>query len=458
MFDAQTVEVGLLAGETDSYDPLFDDEFDELVYQLTQEAFGQDSPITDRHQLPASFDLIPPGPLLSMALAQIDRSKLNGHELVRTMVAQERQVSHHQAGSMADAVEISYSAPGNAESPPEQIEEAAEFASDEIRAALTLTRRAAESRLSDASELVERLPRIWEMLDRGLIDWQRARVIINGTEHLPESEARAIVDQIAGRAPKLTTGQLQAWIRKLCIQTDPEESEKRYEYAVEERRLWIEPTVDGTGNVHLLDIPIATASAIGRMVNGHMISLKNDGDSRRHDQLRADILCDLILGKDLTGFDNRGLVDIRVDLTTLAGLDDKAGEIPGMGPVIADVARKVAFAQQKAEWRVTVTDNNGELILAETTRRRPTAAQIRQIHALHPTCVFPGCRMPAEDCDLDHNIPWAQGGPTTKTNINPKCRHDHILKDHGWTHRYHNGRHIWTSPLGHTYITNGQSP
>lgn len=286
MFDAQTVEVGLLAGETDSYDPLFDDEFDELVYQLTQEAFGQDSPITDRHQLPASFDLIPPGPLLSMALAQIDRSKLNGHELVRTMVAQERQVSHHQAGSMADAVEISYSAPGNAESPPEQIEEAAEFASDEIRAALTLTRRAAESRLSDASELVERLPRIWEMLDRGLIDWQRARVIINGTEHLPESEARAIVDQIAGRAPKLTTGQLQAWIRKLCIQTDPEESEKRYEYAVEERRLWIEPTVDGTGNVHLLDIPIATASAIGRMVNGHMISLKNDGDSRRHDQLR----------------------------------------------------------------------------------------------------------------------------------------------------------------------------
>ncbi len=458
MFDAQTVEVGLLAGETDSYDPLFDDEFDELVYQLTQEAFGQDSPITDRHQLPASFDLIPPGPLLSMALAQIDRSKLNGHELVRTMVAQERQVSHHQAGSMADAVEISYSAPGNAESPPEQIEEAAEFASDEIRAALTLTRRAAESRLSDASELVERLPRIWEMLDRGLIDWQRARVIINGAEHLPESEARAIVDQIAGRAPKLTTGQLQAWIRKLCIQTDPEESEKRYEYAVEERRLWIEPTVDGTGNVHLLDIPIATASAIGRMVNGHMISLKNDGDSRRHDQLRADILCDLILGKDLTGFDNRGLVDIRVDLTTLAGLDDKAGEIPGMGPVIADVARKVAFAQQKAEWRVTVTDNNGELILAETTRRRPTAAQIRQIHALHPTCVFPGCRMPAEDCDLDHNIPWAQGGPTTKTNINPKCRHDHILKDHGWTHRYHNGRHIWTSPLGHTYITNGQSP
>jgi len=457
MFDAQVSGVGLLAGETDSYDPLFDDGFDDLVYQLTQEAFGQDSPVTDRHQLPARFDLIPPGPLLSMALAQIDRSKLNGHELVRTMVAQERQVSHHQAGSMVDAVEISHSAPGNAESPAERIEEAAEFASDEIRAALTLTRRAAESRLSDASELVERLPRIWEMLDRGLIDWPRARVIINGVEHLPESEAQAIVDQIAGRAPKLTTGQLRAWIRKLCIQTDPEESEKRYEYAVEERRLWIEPTVDGTGNLHLLGISIEHATAIGRRVNGHMISLNKDGDNRTHDQIRADISVDMLLGSDPT-LGGRGMVDIRVDLTTLAGLDEKAAEIPGMGPVVADVARKVAFAQQKAEWRVTVTDNNGGLILAETTRRRPTATQIRQIHAAHPTCVFPGCRIPAKDCDLDHNIPWAQGGPTTKTNINPKCRHDHILKDHGWTHRYNNRRHIWTSPMGHTYITNGQSP
>jgi hypothetical protein len=457
MFDTQTVGVGLLAGETDSYDPLLDDGFDELVYQLTQEAFGQDSPVTDRHQLPAGFDLIPPGPLLSMALAQIDRSKLNGHELVRTMVAQERQVSHHQAGSMAYAVEISHSAPGNAESPAERIEEAAEYASDEIRAALTLTRRAAESRLSDASELVERLARIWEMLDRGLIDWPRARVIINGTEHLLESEARAIVVQIAGRAPKLTTGQLRAWIRKLCIQTDPEESKKRYEYAVEERRLWIEPTVDGTGNVHLLGISIEHATAIGRRVNGHMISLKKDGDNRTHDQIRADISVDMLLGSD-PALGGRGMVDIRVDLTTLAGLDDNAAEIPGMGPVIADVARKVADSQKKAEWRVTVTDDNGHVIDIVTTARRPTIALSRYIEATQPTCSFVGCRMPAVDCDFDHLLPWKDGGETSSRNGGPKCRHDHILKDHGWLHRYENGLDIWTSPLGHTYITTRQPP
>jgi hypothetical protein len=333
-----------------------------------------------------------------------------------------------------------------------------EFASDEIRAALTLTRNAANKRMSLSSDLCQRLPRVYRLLDQGLIDLAKVRVIVHGTGHLDETSAREVAEAVIPKAPRLTTGQLSALIRKLCVTTDPADAKKRYETAVGERMVWIEATVDGTADIHLLDIPIATASAIGRKVNGHMISLRNDGDPRRHDQLRADILCDLILGNDLAGLNSRGLVDIRVDLTTLAGLDDKAGEIPGMGPVIADVARKVAFSQQKAEWRVTVTGDNGEIILAETTRRRPTAAQTRLIHAQHPTCVFPGCRIPAEDCDLDHNIPWAQGGPTTTTNVNPKCRHDHILKDHGWTHRYQNGRHIWTSPLGHTYITNGQSP
>ncbi len=457
MFDAQTVDVGLLAGETDSYDPLFDDEFDELVYQLTQETLAAEWNTPTRQVLPGDLDKISPGPFLAAVVSWAERSDLNGFDLVEVMKARERLVSHFQAGAMADTVEISYSAPSDSDSPPERIEEAFEFASDEIRAALTLTRNAADKRVSLSSDLCERLPRVFELLEQGLIDLSRARIIVTGTEHLSETAARSVAEAVIPKAPGLTTGQLSALLRRLCVDTEPDDAKKRYETAVDERRIWVEPTVDGTGNIHLLDIPIATAAAIGRRVNGYMISLKKDGDNRTHDQLRADIAADMLLGSDPT-LGGRGMVDIRVDLTTLAGLDDRAGEIGGMGPVIADVARKVAFAQQKAEWRVTVTNNNGELILAETTRRRPTAIQIREIHAQHQTCVFPGCRIPAADCDLDHNTPWAQGGPTTTTNINPKCRHDHILKDHGWTHHYKNGQHMWTSPLGHTYITNGQSP
>ena len=50
------------------------------------------------------------------------------------------------------------------------------------------------------------------------------------------------------------------------------------------------------------------------------------------------------------------------------------------------------------------------------------------------TCVFPWCTRPAEGCDLDHVIPYSEGGPTASDNIGPLCRRHHRLKTHhgGW--------------------------
>jgi hypothetical protein len=255
----------------------------------------------------------------------------------------------------------------------------------------------------------------------------------------------------------MTTGQIAALIRRLSVESDPERAKRRNELALEERRLWIEATVDGTANVHLLDIDIAAARAIGKRVNAHMISLRRDGESRSHDNLRADIATDLFLGSDPTN-GGRGLLDMRVSMKTLAGLDDRAADIPGMGPVIADVARKFADQHPKAEWQATITDDHGNIAGIVTTTRRPTKTVSRMVNATQPTCSFPGCRVPAEDCDFDHLLPVSQGGKTSTTNGGPKCRHDHVLKDNGWAHRRHDGRDTWTSPLGHTYVTQGQSP
>ena len=57
-------------------------------------------------------------------------------------------------------------------------------AAAEIRAALRLTRRAADAELSLALDLRHRLPRVWRLLAAGDIDWRRARVITYGTAHL----------------------------------------------------------------------------------------------------------------------------------------------------------------------------------------------------------------------------------------------------------------------------------
>lgn len=451
MFDAEAASVELPAGEADSASAWCDDGFDDLVYLVTVDELNSGWVDEGRHVLP-DIESIAPGPFLAAVLESVDRSRLNGFDLVRLLRARERLVAHCQAGSAADTHEMAYAAPGAEASDVERLQEGFEYAADELRPALVITRGAAEGRLNVAFDLRERLPRVWEMLSRGVIDLARARVICNGTAHLDDQEARRVVDEIAERAPRLTTGQLAAWIRRLCVESDPEKAKQRYEHARDARKVWVEQTESGTGNVHLLDIDIADAKAIGRRINAHMISLRRDGDTRSHDALRADILTDLILGSDPTN-GGRGLVDMRVSMTTLAGLDEQAGEIPGLGPVIADIARRFADQHPRAEWRATITDDYGNIAGVVTTSRRPTKAISRWTEATQPTCSFPGCRMPASDCDWDHLLPRSQGGETSTQNGGPKCRHDHILKDHGWKHQRIRGQDIWIGPLGHTYTT-----
>jgi hypothetical protein len=189
--------------------------------------------------------------------------------------------------------------------------------------------------------------------------------------------------------------------------------------------------------------------------------LKTADETRTLDQIRADVFLDLLDGKHHARDRRRGTVDIQVDLTTLARLSEDPGELAGYGPVIADIARQVAENQPGAEWRWTLTHPDTGLVIDNgTTRRRPTTAQRRHVEARHRTCVFPGCRMPAINCDLDHRQPWAHGGPTNTGNLAPLCRHHHNIRHHGlWTHQaLPNGDHLWTSRLGHTYTTSGLPP
>jgi hypothetical protein len=303
---------------------------------------------------------------------------------------------------------------------------------------------------------------VWEALVAGRIDVRRARVLAHGTCHLPEDTARAVVEEIIDRAPGLATGQLAARLRRLCMEADPDEATRHYDQAVEERRVVAEPTETGTANLFGLDLPPDRVAQATARINHMARSLRGDGEARTMDQLRADILLDLLCGTDVAqSGGGRGMVDLHIDLTTLAELTNHPGELAGMGPVIADVARQIARRQFDAEWRYTVTDpQSGQPIHTGTTRRRPTRGQQRTVEARDRTCVFPGCRMPARDADLDHRQPFTQGGPTEVDNLVPLCRHDHRIRHQaGWAHQpLPNGDHQWTTHLGHTYTTSGTPP
>lgn len=399
---------------------------------------------------------VEPGLELAGWLMAYSDVRLSEYDRIVVLRAHQRMASHYAAQVLRDMAEVS--AAFVAEDGV-NMQSADEYAAAEIRAALRLTRRSADAELSFALDLQRRLPRVFEALDSGNIDVRRARVFDRYTIDLPIATARTIVDAVLPNAPNLTTGQLAARLDRLRMEIEPDEAQERYEHAVNDRRVVMEPTPAGTANLYAFDLPPDRASALMRRLNRAARSLRNNGDQRSMDQLRADVFLDLCTGGTADS-PSEGTVDISVHLETLLGLNDNPGEIAGYGPIIADITRKVAERQVDGTWRFTVTDpDTGRPLSTGTTRRRPTAAQYQEVVARNQTCIFPGCRMPARDCDLDHRIPWAEGGTTRSDDLGPLCRHDHRIRHSaGWSyHILTNGEIEWRSRLGHFYRTGGTS-
>jgi len=440
--------------ETNCLQPieLFPGESDDDLYALTCAALDEE---TSGHQdsLPHNLDDVPPGPFLSAILSSIDLSRLGGHDVVLVMKAHQRQIAHHQAGVYEAMSETAHCIDPDTTRRSDVVNE---FAPEEIGAALTLTRRMANQELSVALDAVGGLPAVHQALVSGRIDARKATILTDQTAHLEEATRRQIIDTILEEAPNLTTGQLGARLRRLTTEADPEDAKSRFEVSLSERKMVAEPNLEGTAALIISQCSPDDVLSARDHINLLARRLKTSDELRTIDQLRADVAIGLLTGRLKGKGVQRGSVTISVDLKTLAELSNSPGGLGGYGSVHAEIARKVAKEQIAGKWTAMVTDpETGEPLHVVALRRRPTAAQARKIRALHPTCVHPGCRMPAENCDLDHRIDHARGGPTTVRNHAPLCRRHHITKHKGrWRYRRIGRTGVeWITPLGHRYRT-----
>jgi len=427
---------------------------------LNTNGFCPTDGIRYEHMFDQEFDTIPanvgdlqPGPELGGVLACVEVDRVSPYDRVIVLQAHYRQVGYHNAESYRAMTAI-VEAMGI-----EDYRSVAESGAAEISAALHLTRRATDRELAFALDLQQRLPRVWSVLAEGLIDVWRAKVLADRTVHLSEPAARWVVGRVIDRAPTLTSGELRARVDRLAMEADPGAAKERYEAAVGDRGVVAEATSDGTGNLLGLDLPPHSVAAASRHINRLARELSTAAEGRTMDQLRADIFVDLLRGKITTG--DAGVVHLSADLDTLSALAEHPGELNGYGPVVSDIARLVAEELDDAEWRYLVTDTaTGRPLAAGVTNRRPTVGQRRHIETRRPACVFPGCRMPSVDCDIDHSVAWIDGGPTTNCNLAPLCRHHHRIKhDAGWSYcAIGDTDYLWTTRLGHLYTTSGLPP
>ncbi|PKI92187.1 HNH endonuclease [Actinomycetales bacterium SN12] len=178
---------------------------------------------------------------------------------------------------------------------------------------------------------------------------------------------------------------------------------------------------------------------------------------RTFDQLRADLLADLLLtsapsdahGTALAGI--RARIQVTVAATTLHGDDDRPAELDGHGPLHPDIARSLAGGS--TGWTRLFLTSTG--MITETDTYTPTEPMRRFLRARDQHCRFPGCRMPVHRSELDHNLDWALGGPTSVGNLAHLCKTHHALKHPDvpdaarWKARQQPDQSLrWVSPTG----------
>lgn len=90
-------------------------------------------------------------------------------------------------------------------------------------------------------------------------------------------------------------------------------------------------------------------------------------------------------------------------------------------------------AKQQAFWKERVTSfrDMDKAEFAFTDAYAPTPEIRLFVKGKFTTCSVPGCCVDVKNCQLDHIIPWKDGGPTTVWNLHPLCVFHHIQKTEG---------------------------
>ena len=460
------------------------------------------------------FDSMDPGAALAwLAAGAFDAglNRLSDDELVGVLLAA-RRLSSWQAALECTAVtelDARRKAAGSSR--------ASEHVSEELAAALVLTGRSADALLGLSREL-DRLYMVLASLRAGRIDRARAVVFADELALLPRIEACAIAAALIRPAEKMTTSQLRAAIRALILAACPgskeERDRKRAERARSQARVEIWPEPSGNAALAGRELPVSDAIAADQRLTAIARKLMEAGVPGTLDQLRVAAYSALLIGRDLdtllpdeAGQNDppparwrpapgelatlSGTVNLTMPLASWLDSSDAPGEAAGYGPLGADDCRDLAndlAAGTKATWCLTLTGPDGRAVAHGCARASPkpgsvrtwlavvkpsriecgTCTHERQTRAYRPpemlrhlvcirqrTCSFPGCRRPAERCDLDHTTPFDQGGRTCQCNLSPLCRRHHQTKQApGWhLTQPEPGTLIWTAPHGRTYQT-----
>jgi hypothetical protein len=433
----------------------------------------------------------------------VDARTLHRGQLAEVMAAHQRMRSYQLAGLLVAVWEWAC-APVADGGTVVRAEQPHPFAAKELAPLLNWTGYRCDLVLELARLAVRVAPALEAALRAGRLDEYRLAVIAGLLKPVTDEElVRHIVAVVLADIDTHTPRTLAEHIRRHLATGDDAPLRRSREQALKDRTV---SRRNGPGGVMTLRLGACDA-AVGAAAVDHVdaiarrIHTAGDPSGRTLEQLRTDVGLDLLCGVDpqqagqAEPVRRKGTINVTVGLDTLVGLNDEHAVLAGYGPVSAAIARRTAVQFADAcQWRFQLFDERDHTLVTEGPldraavkelvaglrrwaagdpdrhpvdatagvdgrgHREPTQAQRAFVRARDRHCQYPGCRVPARRCDVDHRVAWADGGMSVVSNLHCLCRAHHRFKHYyGLEYEPAPGAVVWHT-LGRRYATLRQPP
>ncbi|GAA1700714.1 hypothetical protein GCM10009808_18010 [Microbacterium sediminicola] len=381
----------------------------------------------------------------------------------------------------------------------------------ELAGATRTSDRSMQRQIDDARELVEHYPVTVSAWERGEITRGHVRVIVDAGAALPTEARGEFETDAVEMCLDDTPGRVKAGVALLAERLHPRTLAQRHQDARHTRTVQVFPLGDGMSELRTIQPTVVaegiydrlthmgrsivdargsrtpsgaenSGSGVGPLAGGAVTRVTEDdaaaddptadstaadvtaSDTRTMDQIRADVLAQLLLAADplvdtFVPGDGRGAlgairakVQVVVPALTLLERDEGPSDLVGRSPIDPATARALAGTSGRWWERLVTHPVTGQVLHTDSYER--TADIDRYLRGRDQHCRFPGCRVAAIRCEVDHTHDFALGGRTAVANLSHLCQRHHSMKQFtAWRVRQlEHGVLEWTSPLGRIYV------
>ncbi|CAL4860908.1 hypothetical protein MMM2322_02592 [Microbacterium sp. MM2322] len=321
----------------------------------------------------------------------------------------------------------------------------------EVGGVLRATDRTVQRRIGEARTIIEGFPAAVTAWEAGRIVREHVRAIVDAGTTLP-AEMWAEFEAIAiRRCEQDTPNRIRGELEILALRMHPRTFAERHEEAAAGRCVRLVPGRDGMSDL-IATLPTVIAEGIHdrltqqaraivdtrneRAIGGGENAAAVATDARTTDQVRADVFADLLLAGTPALDDTRDTsagplgairarMQVLVPAATLTGDEDGPCDLSGRSPI--DPASARTLAGDTRTWERLFHDPTTGVTISTDSYRVPSGMR-RFLQARDQHCRFPGCRVAAIRCEVDHTHDHALGGRTELSNLAHLCQRHHSMK------------------------------